>query len=199
MGRFAYRIQSLALVFGAPGLFVVAFLDSSVLSLPEVADLLVIWMVTHHPARLPFYVVAATAGSVLGCLLMYFLGKKGGEALCRRRFNSAAVDRVLAAFRRHGIMTVLIPSLLPPPAPFKIFVVLAGVAGISTTRFTTAITVGRGARYLIAGLLAVWYGERALAFIHAHGATVSLAVGGVLVAGFIGYLLWRRAATRISG
>jgi membrane protein YqaA with SNARE-associated domain len=196
MGRIVGRVQSLAIAFGAPGLFLVAFLDSSFLSLPEIADLLVIWMVTQHKARLGLYVVSATLGSTGGCLLMYAIGRKGGDALVRKRFPSASVDKATAAFRRYGIMTVLIPSILPPPFPFKIFVLLAGVAGIDVWRFTTAIVIGRGARYLAAGVLAVWYGDRALAFLHANGKTVSLVVVGLLAAGFAGYLLWRKVRTR---
>jgi len=186
-------MQSLAVALGAPGLFLVAFLDSSFLSLPEIADLLVIWMVTQHKARLVLYVVCATLGSTVGCLVMYFLGRKGGDALIRTRFHSASVDRAMAAFRRYGIMAVLIPSILPPPAPFKIFVLLAGVAGIGVSRFTTAIVIGRGARYLAEGALAVWYGDRAMAFMHANGKTVSLVVVGLLAAGFVGYLLRSKA------
>ncbi|PYR25414.1 MAG: hypothetical protein DMF92_20600 [Acidobacteria bacterium] len=193
MGRIVGRMQSLAVALGAPGLFLVAFLDSSFLSLPEIADLLVIWMVTQHKARLVLYVVCATLGSTVGCLVMYFLGQKGGDALIRTRFHSASVDRAMAAFRRYGIMAVLIPSILPPPAPFKIFVLLAGVAGIGVSRFTTAIVIGRGARYLAEGVLAVWYGDRAMAFMHANGKTVSLVVVGLLAAGFVGYLLRSKA------
>jgi membrane protein YqaA with SNARE-associated domain len=196
MGRIVDRMQSLAIAFGAPGLFVVAFLDSSFLSLPEIADLLVIWMVTQHKPRLAIYVVSATLGSTAGCLLLYFLGRKGGDALVRKRFKSANVDKAMAAFRRYGIMAVLIPCILPPPAPFKIFVLLAGVAGIRVSRFTTAIVIGRGARYLAEGVLAVWYGERALAFVHANGQTVSLVVVGLLVAGFAGYLVWNKVRTK---
>ena len=193
MGRIVGRMQSLAVALGAPGLFLVAFLDSSFLSLPEIADLLVIWMVTQHKARLVLYVVCATLGSTVGCLVMYFLGRKGGDALIRTRFHSASVDRAMAAFRRYGIMAVLIPSILPPPAPFKIFVLLAGVAGIGVSRFTTAMVIGRGARYLAEGALAVWYGDRAMAFMHANGKTVSLVVVGLLAAGFVGYLLRSKA------
>jgi len=199
MSRFVNWVQALALMLGAPGLFLVSFLDSSVLSLPEIADLLVIWMVTQHKGRLLIYVASATVGSVVGCLLLYYLGRKGGEALMRKRFHAASVDRTLAAFRRHGVMAVLIPSILPPPAPFKIFVLLAGVADISVTRFTIAITIGRGARYLVEGLLAVWYGERALAYIHAHGREASLIVVGLLAVAMVGYLLWNRRASRIIG
>jgi len=196
MGRIVGRVQAMALALGAPGLFLVAFLDSSFFSLPEIADLLVIWMVTQHKGRLVIYVIAATLGSTAGCLLLYSLGRKGGDALVRKRFHSASVDKAMAAFRRYGIMAVLIPSILPPPAPFKIFVLLAGVAGIGAWRFATAILIGRGARYLTEGVLAVWYGERALAFIHTHGRFISLVVVGLLAAGFAGYLLWSKVRTR---
>ncbi len=180
------------MTMGAPGILLVAFLDSSILSLPEIADLLVIWMVTKHHSLFALYVASATLGSVAGCLVLYYIGKKGGEALMRRRFNSGAVDRTLEAFRRHGVMAVLVPSILPPPAPFKIFVLLAGVADISVTRFTVAILIGRGARYFVEGLLALWYGEQAMAFIRDHGPAAALVVVGLLVAGFAAYLLWTR-------
>jgi membrane protein YqaA with SNARE-associated domain len=195
MGRIVGRMQSLAVALGAPGLFLVAFLDSSFLSLPEIADFLVVWMVTQHKARLVLYVFCATLGSTAGCLVLYVLGRKGGDALVRKRFHSASVDKAMAAFRRYGIMAVLIPSILPPPAPFKIFVLLAGVAGIGVSRFTTVIVIGRGARYLAEGVLAVWYGDRALAFMHANGRAVSLVVVGLLAAGFAGYLLSSKART----
>jgi membrane protein YqaA with SNARE-associated domain len=196
MGRIVQWIRALAFTLGAPGLFLVAFLDSSILSLPEIADLLVIWMVTHHKGRLVLYTASATAGSIAGCLLLYYLGRKGGHALVRKRFSNDSVERTLAAFRRHGIMAVLIPSILPPPAPFKIFVLLAGVADISVKRFTIAIAIGRGARYFAEGLLAVWYGERAIAFIHAHGTAASLWAVGLLLAGLGAYVLWSTAQGR---
>jgi membrane protein YqaA with SNARE-associated domain len=193
MARFVHSIQALALAWGAPGILLVAFLDSSILSLPEIADLLVIYMVTAHPARLALYVTAATIGSLLGCLVLYVIGKKGGEAVMRRRFKGAHVDRALATFRRHGIMAVLVPSILPPPAPFKIFVLLAGVADISVARFGTAILIGRGARYFVEGLLALWYGERAMAYIRDHGVTVALSAVAVLGLGFVLYMYWPRS------
>src|SRR5919199_6321169 len=146
MGRFVGRVHALAIALGAPGLFLIAFLDSSFLSLPEISDLLVVSMVTHHKARLVLYVAAATLGSIAGCLVMYLIGKKGGDALVRRRFASHTIDRTMASFQRHGMMAVLIPSLLPPPMPFKIFVLLAGVAGISIARFVAAVALGRGVR-----------------------------------------------------
>src|SRR5207244_701561 len=193
MGRFINRVEALALALGAPGLFLVAFLDSSLLSLPEIADLLVVWMVTRHKSRFVLYALSATLGSIVGCLLLYYLGKKGGHALVRNRFSNASVDRSLASFRRYGVMAVLIPSLLPPPAPFKIFVLLAGVADVRVANFTTAVAIGRGARYFAEALLALEYGDRAIAFIHEHGATVSVGAIAVLLLGLGGYILWGKA------
>jgi membrane protein YqaA with SNARE-associated domain len=193
MGRIVDRISTVALALGAPGLFAIAFLDSSFLSLPEIADLMVIYMVTHHKARMLLYATSATLGSICGCLVMYYLGKKGGDALVRKRFTTANIERAKGSFQRHGVMTVLVPSLLPPPAPFKIFVLLAGVAHIDVRRFVLAIALGRGTRYLALGLLAVQYGDRALAYMHANAVTVSLIAVGLLLAGFAGYLVWSRA------
>ena len=192
MGRFVERAQALALAFGAPGLFVVAFLDSSILSLPEIADLLIIWMVIQHKSRLVLYATSATVGSIMGCLALYYLGLKGGDALIRKRFHPASVDRTLAQFQRYGTMAVLIPSLLPPPAPFKIFVLLAGVADVRVGQFVTAIAIGRGIRYFGEGLLAVWYGERAITFLRDNGTRVSLVLVVALAVAFAVYLVWSR-------
>ncbi len=191
MGRFVDRIQAFALALGGPGLFIIAFLDSSFLSLPEINDLLLIWMVTQHKARVVYYASCATMGSVAGCLVLYFVGRKG-DAWIGRRFSADRRERALAAFRRYGVMAVLIPSLLPPPAPFKIFVLLAGVAGISLGRFTLAITIGRGIRYFGEGMLAVYYGDQAMDFITANGQRISIALAGLAVVGFAAYVLMKR-------
>src|SRR4051794_19084373 len=110
MAKIAAWARGLALTLGAPGLFLVAFLDSSFLSLPEITDILVVYMVTRHPARVLLYVLAATLGSLGGCLVMYFLGRKGGQALMRKRFAPASVERAMAAFERHGVLVVLVPA-----------------------------------------------------------------------------------------
>jgi membrane protein YqaA with SNARE-associated domain len=198
MGSIAGRLRALALALGAPGLFLVAFLDSSFLSLPEIADLLVVYMVTHHKSRVLLYAVSATLGSIGGCLVMYYIGRTGGDALIRKRFTGAKIDHAMALFQRHGVMAVLVPSLLPPPAPFKIFVLIAGVAHIDVRRFVLAIAIGRGARYLTLGFLAVEYGDRALAYMHENTLMASLVVVGILVAGFVAYLIWSRAQVRKS-
>ena len=182
MGRIVGRVQAMALALGAPGLFLVAFLDSSFLSLPEIADLLVIWMVTQHKGRLVIYVISATLGSTAGCLLLYSLGRKGGDALVRKRFHSASVDE---RWRRSGVTGSWPCSsrrFCRRPRLSRSSCSSPGSRASASARFATAILIGRGARYLAEGVLAVWYGERALAFMHAHGKTVSLVVVGLLAA-----------------
>lgn len=192
MRRVADWLQAAALSLGAPGLFIVAFLDSSFLSLPEINDLLLVIMVTEHPSRMVLYAASATLGSIGGCLALYYIGRKGGDAFVRKRFHAATVDRALATVQRYGLLAVLIPSLLPPPAPFKIFVLLAGVAGIGVWKFVVALAIGRGTRYFGEGLLAVWYGEQAIDFLRENAAAVSLVLVGLLVAGLAAYLIRRR-------
>ncbi len=186
----------MALALGAPGLFLLTFLDSSFLSLPELADLAILWMVTQHKTRLVLYAGSATLGSMAGCLVMYHLGRKGGEALLRSRFASVGLARASQVFQRHGLMAVLIPAVLPPPAPFKVFVLLAGVAEISQTRFVAAIALGRGVRYFAEGLLAVRYGDRAATFLEENGRTASLWLAGLLLGGLVLYVVWTKARER---
>jgi membrane protein YqaA with SNARE-associated domain len=189
------RIGAWALAVGAPGLFVIAFLDSSFLSLPEINDLLIVWMVTKQPARLPLYALMATLGSLAGSLVMFYIGRKGGEAMMRRRFKEKQLRRAHALYEKYGFLAVVVPAMLPPPVPFKLFVLLAGVVNMRLVSFSIATIVGRGARYLIEGLLAVWYGERAIDFIRANAREVALAIGLAVVAGGVLYYLRRRRAS----
>jgi membrane protein YqaA with SNARE-associated domain len=191
MGEFVEKVRGFALALGAPGLFLVAFLDSSVLPLPGITDILLVVMVTRNPGAMLWYVLTTVAGSVAGCLVLHYLGRKGGEALVKKRFTGDKIERAMRALQRNGVMAVLIPSLLPPPSPFKIFVLLAGVVGISAVRLATAIAIGRAARYLALGFLAVKYGDRAMAYMRENGTAVSMAVVALLAAGFSVFLLWR--------
>jgi membrane protein DedA with SNARE-associated domain len=104
----------------------------------------------------------------------------------------------MKSFQRHGLMAVFIPSILPPPSPFKIFVLLAGVADIGVGRFAATIAIGRGIRYLALGLLAVRYGDEAFAFIEAHEREAAVALVILIAAALAGYLVWTRAESRKS-
>jgi membrane protein YqaA with SNARE-associated domain len=185
-------IQGVAVAMGGPGLFIIGYLDSSFLSFPEVNDLLLIGMVMKHPHLLPYYALMATLGSVLGCLTIYFIARKGGEAFLRKRFKDHHVDRGMKMFQKYGLLVLVVPALLPPPAPFKIFVLMAGVAAIPVWQFVTAIGIARGVRYSGEGLLAIWYGDRAFAFLHEHGKTIGLGLAGTALVLGLAWIAWQR-------
>ncbi len=192
MSRIVTWVQTFALSIGGPGLFFVAFLDSSFLSLPEINDLLVVMLVIQNKERMAYYALMATLGSIAGCLVLYFLGRKGGEALVRRRFGGPRLDRALALYQRYGVLTVAIPAILPPPSPFKVFVLLAGVTGLPVVQFVTAIALARGLRYFGEGWLAVRYGDQAIALLEENGRAVALVIAAVVVAAAVAYLIWSR-------
>lgn len=192
MDRVVDWVKGFALSLGGPGLFVIAFLDSSFLSFPEVCDLLIVWLTLQHPHRMLYYASMTTFGSVAGCTALYYLGRKGGEAFFRRRFNRASVDRAMRIFRKYGILAILVPSLLPPPMPFKIFVLSAGVAKVRLTHFLLAAFIGRGLRYFGEGFLALWYGEAAIAFLHENARQVGLVLGVAVLVGSVAWLWFRR-------
>jgi membrane protein YqaA with SNARE-associated domain len=189
MGRIVDWAQGFALALGAPGLFVVAILDSSFLTLPEINDILVVLLVTRHKSRLAWYAGAETAGSIVGSLFLYTIGRKGGEAVLRKRFSVERSERAKAFIQKYGVLAIIIPSLLPPPMPFKMFVLLSGVAKIPAPRFAAAVAIGRGTRYFGEALLALRYGEQTMTFIHEHSITVGIVLAVALAVGFAVYLM----------
>lgn len=195
MHRLVAWVQASAVALGGPGLFLIAFLDSSFLSFPEVVDLLIIVLVTAHKQRVLYYALLPTLGSMAGCFTLYMVGRKGGEAFLRRRFSEANVARALGVFRRYGLLAVAVPSLLPPPFPFKPFVLAAGVAGVRPLDFLLAVGVGRGVRYFGEAMLAYWYGERAAQFIRDHVGQVSLGLAGLVLAGGGAWIWFQRRGT----
>jgi LPXTG-motif cell wall-anchored protein len=185
-------ITAFAISIGGVGLFVIGFLDSSFLSFPEINDLLVIVMVTHHPHRMLYYATMATLGSIAGCLALYFVARKGGEGLVQKRFKGGTIEWGTNLMRKYGAMALLVPALLPPPAPFKIFVLLAGVAAVPVRTFVLAIAVGRGVRYFGEGFLAILWGEQAMQYMSENGRTVGVWFGGLVVLAGAGYYLWKK-------
>jgi membrane protein YqaA with SNARE-associated domain len=186
-------IRAWASEYGGVGLFVVAALDSSFLSFPQVNDLLIIYLSAKTPSLMPYYAGMTTAGSLVGCLVLYAFARRGGEVFLRKRFSGERVERGLELYQRHGLLAVVVPSLLPPPTPFKLFVLLAGAARVSPWKFLGAIAIGRGIRYFGQGYLAVLYGEAAVELVREHGTVVGLVLaGGALVIGVTYYLVQRR-------
>ena len=192
MKRFASWVQATAVAMGGPGLFIIGFLDSSFLSFPELNDLLLVGMVMRHPHLLIYYALMATLGSVAGCLAIFLVARKGGQAFVAKRFKASHVEAGTKMMQKYGLLMIMVPALLPPPAPFKIFVLLAGVAGIPVWQFVTAVAVARGIRYGGEGLLAVWYGEQAFTFIHNHAKQIGLGLAGLVIVGALAWIAWQR-------
>ena len=148
IATFLSSIQDWASGLGGVGLLVIAFLDSSFLSFPQVNDILIIVLSTKYPARMPYYAGMTTVGSLIGCFALYFVARRGGEGFLRKRVKGKSVDRVIALYQKYGLLAIIVPSLLPPPTPFKVFILLAGVANVRPPTFLVAITIGRGIRYI---------------------------------------------------
>jgi len=185
-------VYGAALSLGGPGLFVIAFLDSSFISLPQINDLLVVLMVMQHKSLMPYYAAMATAGSVAGCYVIYLIAERGGETFLQKRLKAGHTARALALYKRHGVLALMVPAILPPPAPFKLFVLLAGVAEVRPLKFVSAIGAARGLRYLALGFLTIRYGDVALQVMRTRGRDVAVAIALALVVGAAGLWLWKR-------
>ncbi len=197
MHQFVGWLRGIAATLGGPGLFLIGFLDSSFLSLPEINDILVVWMVTQRKEWMAYYAAMATLGSVAGCYVIYAMARKGGEALVRRRFRGGSgLDRAMAMYQRYGILALMVPALLPPPAPFKVFVLLAGVTAVRPLHFVAAVAIARGLRYYLLGLVAIHFGDYAMDLLRRHGAEVGLWLAGALVIGAAVYVFMKRRRRR---
>jgi len=196
MSRFLRWVQQLAVALGAPGLFLIGLLDSSFLSFPEVADVLIIVLVMEHPDRVLLYAAMPTCGSVLGSYVLYWLARRGGEGFLNKRVNAKYAARAIGVFDKYGFWAVAIPSILPPPMPFKIFVLAAGAAGMRPGPFLVAITAGRGIRYFGEAALALWFGRRALDFMNDHVLGISVVLIGAAVALGAAWMLWSKRSRR---
>jgi len=163
MEKIVLWIQNVVLpTLGPAGLFVVAFFDSSFLSLPEINDILVVTSCSLHPGSAWIPISMATLGSLAGCSVLWEIGRRGGEPLLERRFGKAQVARTRVAFERWDLLALIVPALLPPPMPFKIFVLSAGVFGVPWRRFAGTLILARGLRYVFWGTMGIFFGDEAL-------------------------------------
>jgi membrane protein YqaA with SNARE-associated domain len=169
------KIIAFAGALGAPGLLLISFLDSSVLTFPVINDLLLIELSIQHPLRMPLYASMAMVGSVLGCTLLYFIAEKGGETLFHARAGKRA-KRIRHWVEQNGFGGMLFAALLPPPTPFKVFVFAAGVFEVPLLSFVSALTLARAIRYFGMGFVAIRYGNDAMPFLLQHKLQVAIAV-----------------------
>ena len=180
--RMGVFLQSLAMNLGGPGIMLIAIGDSSFLSLPEGNDILIVILsIGSSWGLMAYYVGMTTLGSVIGCILLYTLGRKGGRLLLKRRFSERKVEQAERIYEKYGVLTVAIASILPPPAPFKIFVLSAGVFNLRLIHFVGAVVFGRTLRYSTLGILAVLYGNSLKTFMQRNLDKIGIILLGCLV------------------
>jgi len=197
MEKIVLWIQNVVLpTLGPAGLFVVAFFDSSFLSLPEINDILVVTSCSLHPGSAWIPITMATLGSLAGCSVLWLIGRRGGEPLLERRFGKAQVGRTRAAFERWDLLALIVPALLPPPMPFKVFVLSAGVFGVPWRRFAGTLILARGLRYVFWGMMGIFFGDEALQMLRAvdrwfddHAFAVLAVLGAAVL---VGVAVWAR-------
>jgi membrane protein YqaA with SNARE-associated domain len=188
-------IRDVPIYTAAPAMILIGTLDSSLLSLPEINDYLVVARCFSDPKSVFYFPLFAAAGSVLGCLLLYTIMRRGGQAVMRRRFKAENIARVERAYARYGFLAIAIPALLPPPMPFKIFVATAGTLEYPRWRFILTVMIARSLRYAVEGALAVFYGERVLFFMRENGLVIFSIVGALLILCVAVYVLAKRLKT----
>ena len=186
------NVISLPIYFAAPAMIVIGTLDSSLLSLPEINDYLVVGRCFKHPSAVFYFPLFAATGSVIGCNLLYTIVRRGGQAVLRKRFPLESIKRVEHAYQRFGFFAIAIPAILPPPLPFKIFVATAGALEYPRWKFLLTVMIARSLRYYVEGILAVYYGRRVLLFMKDNGLVIVSIVGTLVLIGLIIYFVVRQ-------
>lgn len=192
-------IVGVPIYVAGPAMVVIGALDSSLLSLPEINDYLVVARCYSDPKAVFYFPLFAAAGSVIGCTLLYTIMRRGGQAVMRRRFKAENIERVERAYARFGFLALAIPALLPPPMPFKIFVATAGALEYPRWRFVVTIMLARSLRYYVEGALAVFYGEQVIDFLRHNGLLMLSVVGAIVLVGVAAFLLKRRFGKSAPG
>jgi membrane protein YqaA with SNARE-associated domain len=191
-------VKDFLVPFGAAGLFAIALLDSALIPLPGGPDAVMLLLSTQNPARMPFYALGATVGSVVGCLILYYISRRAGRRALEK-FTPEKQARVKELVDRYDVLSVLVASVLPPPFPFKLFVITAGVFRLSVVRFAVAVAVGRAFRFFLEGFLAVRYGEQAKELLAQNYPIVGIGVAVLIVLVFVVRGLLSRKGKRAGG
>jgi membrane protein YqaA with SNARE-associated domain len=182
--------------WGIWGVGAVALLDSSSIPVPMDAILAVfIWNDKRH---FWLYCLMAAAGSALGGLLPYWLGRAGGELFLLKRVNRAKFDEMRLRFERQEFLAVMIPSMMPPPTPWKAFVFAAGVFKMSVANFLLAVLGGRLVRWLILSLLVIKLGPGAADLVAHHALVAVLIVGALAAAGCVWWWMRKKRAGKAA-
>jgi membrane protein YqaA with SNARE-associated domain len=194
LARYTAWIWLLLQHLGIWGVFVIAFADSALLGMP--VDLMVATYVYKDRRLLLFYVVMASLGSMLGSIPLYLIGHLGGEKVLRKRISEERFQRIHRSFEQHEFWAVMFPGMLPPPVPFKIFVLGAGVFEMRFRDVLAAIFAGRFVRFMILALLTLWFGPQIVGLMEVLVRQHLSWLLGAIVGGLLVWLVMRRSRRR---
>ena len=190
LARYTAWIWSLLAPLGIWGVFLIAFADSALLGMP--VDAVVAAYVYRNHGQLLLYVGLSSLGSALGSLPLYAIGYLGGETVLRKRISEARFQKIHRSFEQHEFWALMFPAMLPPPMPFKIFVLGAAVFEMKLRDFLIAIFAGRVVRFLAVSLLTLWFGPQIIQMLGALFKQHLLwALGAIALAAAIFWFLWR--------
>jgi len=185
LAKYTAWVLHLLAPLGIWGVFAIAFADSALLGMP--VDAIVALYVYQNHRRLLLYVVMASLGSVIGSIPLYMIGYLGGEKVLRKRISEERFQRIHRSFEEHEFWALMFPAMLPPPMPFKIFVLGAAVFEMRFRDFVAAMFAGRCVRFLVLSLLTLWFGPQIVGLI---GTVVRQHFGWLLGAVAGGVLVW---------
>jgi membrane protein YqaA with SNARE-associated domain len=169
---------------GPAGIVIIAILDSSFLSIPEVNDIIIVATVAQRPDLFFLWPFLTTIGSVTGCLILYSVARKGGKAFLHRWFSAHRIEAVEKIYAKYGALTIIIPALCPPPTPFKIFIATAGALQFPPKQFILTVVFARSVRYYGEALLALLYGEQVEQFLREHALMVAAIIMAIVLVAF---------------
>jgi membrane protein YqaA with SNARE-associated domain len=197
LARYTAWVLGLMKVLGIWGVFVIAFADSALFGMP--VDFVVATYVHQDRHRMLLYVIMASLGSALGSLPLYIIGYVGGEKVLRKRISEARFLRIHRSFERHEFWALMFPGMMPPPLPFKIFVLGAAVFEMNVWHFLGAIFAGRFVRFFVLSVLVLYFGPQILSlfggFFRQHWVWVLGLAGAAICACLIVWRLRRAART----
>jgi membrane protein YqaA with SNARE-associated domain len=162
--QIAGQVVAMPLYWAAPMMILIAVADSSILSLPEVNDIITVTRIAHNPNEVFYFPLFPALGSVIGCLILYRIARQGRNFITRR-FQPKHLEQVERLYRRWGLWALAIPAILPPPLPFKVFVATAGALGFPLRRFMATVMIARMVRYYAWGIAAYFWREEVLQVI----------------------------------
>jgi membrane protein YqaA with SNARE-associated domain len=190
LNRYTALLWAILKPLGAWGVFAIAGIDSAFFGLP--LDAVVATYVYSNPHRFLLYVIMASAGSAVGSILLYVIGYKGGEVLLEKRMPKAKFEKIRSSFDRHEFWALMFPAMMPPPFPFKLFVLAAAAFEMRFEHFLLAIFAGRFLRFLALALLTIKFGPQAIDIVRSLFLHHMPLVLGIVLAVLIGLLIWRR-------